>query len=162
VKVEKARKFVGAFVIACLATLFSLEAPACQVTCVELATSAKRAVLTDFEGHPLANAKVVIRDASAKAEGPKAYCGRLGPIVMKLQADSKGVVDISKLKPGEYWLTYMDDKDGESFYLSIDPSVKSNKSLELSLNHLNGSCYVVDVERNVTKPSSGSNPVEHN
>ena len=51
-----------------------------------------------------------------------------------------------------YWITYMNQQNGESFYTRFEHAESLPGSLELQINHLGGQCYLVDVERNSTKP----------
>ncbi len=141
----------GVILIALLFLLHS-SAVACQETCVEIVTSSKRAVLLDFDGNPVGKASVVIRDALKGAHG---RCGNFGEVAKTTSTDSKGRFDLSSLRPGSYWITYMDEKNGESFFVTIDPKVGSKHALDLSLDHLSGLCYLVDVERNRAKTKDG-------
>ena len=151
------RHFPDRTVLALLftATLFSVSVFACQVECVVLATSSKRVRFIGRDRKPLANAEVVIRDASKKAEGLQCFCGRFGPMVSHLWTDENGLLTFDELKPGEYWLTYMDPRAGESFYVSIEKEKSSRTPLELQIDHFANRCYLVDVERNETKPIGG-------
>jgi hypothetical protein len=137
------------------ATLFSFPVFACQVECVVFATSSKQARLIDGDGKALAKAEVVIRDASKKANGPQCFCGRFGPIVSHLWTDENGRLSLDELQPGEYWLTYMDPQAGESFYVSIERGKSKRTPFELQIDHFANRCYLVDVERNETKPIGG-------
>jgi hypothetical protein len=128
---------------------------ACQATCVMLATSAKHALLEDRDGNPLSNAEVIVRDASKNADGSECFCGRFGPMISHLWTDVRGRLDLRELRPGEYWITYMNQQDGESFYVSIEKGKKPRSPLELRIDQLDGRCYLIDVERNETKPNTG-------
>src|SRR5262249_16238195 len=130
----------------------------CQVECVEIVTSAKRAVLSDFDGKPIGKANVVIRDASRGVHGA---CGNFGDVVTTVTTNSNGRFQLSSLNTGIYWITYIDSKDGESFLVRIDPAAKSKHPLELSVDQLNGLCYLIDVERNKAKTANGlPKPIE--
>jgi hypothetical protein len=135
---------------ACSTPLF-----ACQKMCVILTTSARRALLEDADGKPLVNVEVIIRDASKNAAGPECFCGRFGPMIAHEGTDGRGRLDLAELRPGQYWITYMSQQDGESFYVSIEKGKRSRSPLELQIDHLGGRCYLFDVERNETKPNTG-------
>jgi hypothetical protein len=138
-----------------IAAAFSSPVFSCQVTCVSLATTAKQALFEDRDGRPLSNAEVIIRDASKTAEGPECFCGRFGPMISHVWTDGRGRLDLSGLQPGQYWITYMNPQDGESFYVSIEKGKKPQSPLELQIDHFGGRCYLIDVERNETKPNTG-------
>ena len=138
------------FFLMCSAPLFG-----CQESCVIISTASKEATLMDAEGKILDNADLVIRDASKDAKGPDRYCSRFGPVIKRQRTNANGRVSLSDLSAGEYWLTYMDPKDGESFRISIRSGKRSRIPLELQLDRLGGRCYLVDVERNATKPPTG-------
>jgi hypothetical protein len=53
----------------------------------------------------------------------------------------------------------MDRKDGESFLVQVT-SGKKGKPADLQINHLSGRCYLIDIERNVTKPEGWPRPLE--
>jgi len=145
-------------ILVILPFLLLSSAVACQESCVEIVTSAKRAVLLDFDGNPIKNAIVIIRDA---LKGVHGSCGNFGDVAKTTSTDSKGRFDLSLLKRGSYWITYMDEKNGESFLVTIDPKVGSKHALDLSIDHLNGLCYLVDVERNRAKTKDGlPKPIE--
>ena len=135
--------------------LCSIPTFACQVECVVLSTTAKHAVLLDANGVRLAKAEVIIRDASKNADGPECFCGHFGPIVSHLWTDENGRLDLGELQLGEYWITYMHRQAGESFYVSIDKGKASRTPLELQIDHFANRCYLVDIERNETKPIGG-------
>jgi hypothetical protein len=143
--------------VACVLLAGAYPAPlfACQEECVILTTSAKKAVIEDADGKPLANVEVIIRDASKNADGPECFCGRFGPMTSHVWTDGSGRLSLEGLNPGQYWITYMSQQDGESFYVSIERGKRSPSPLELQINHFGGRCYLVDVERNETKPSAG-------
>jgi hypothetical protein len=142
-------------VSALIAAAFSRPVFACQVTCVSLATSAKQVLFEDRDGKALSNAEVIIRDASKTADGPECFCGRFGPMISHTRTDEHGRLDIGELHPGEYWITYMSQEDGESFYVSIEKGQRPKSPLQLQLDHFGGRRYLVDVERNETKPNTG-------
>jgi hypothetical protein len=139
---------------------------ACQMSCILYGTSSTRGLLTrrsDEDGafRPIANAKLVIRDASATANGPEAFCGRKGPIMLTTSTDKRGNFRFKGLRKGTYYVTYMDPKDGQSFWVELGRSDATKKRLELPLNDSGGVCYVVDIERNVTIPDVwGVKPVK--
>ena len=149
--------FASQMLFACAfgATLSSIPAFACQVECLILSTTAKSAVLLDANGVRLAKAEVIIRDASKNADGPECFCGRFGPIVNHLWTDENGRIDLGELQLGEYWITYMHPRAGESFHVSIDKGKSSRTPLELQIDHFANRCYLVDIERNETKPIGG-------
>ena len=138
-------------------TAFPTSIRACQMMCIVYGTSGTRGVLTrrsdeDGASRRIANAKLVIRDASATANGPEAFCGRKGPIMLTTSTDKHGNFRFKGLRKGKYYVTYMDPKDGHSFVVELGGSDTTNKRLELTLNESGGVCYVVDIERNVTIP----------
>jgi len=137
-----------------LAAAYSSPLFACQETCVILATSARKALIEDSDGKPLAHVEVIIRDASKEADGPECTCGRFGPIVSHVWTDGRGRLNLEELHPGQYWITFMNQQDGESFYVSIEKGERSRVPLELQIDHLGGRCYLFDVERNETKPNT--------
>lgn len=140
---------------ACMATVVSSPTFACQVTCVVLETNAKQALLEDRDGKPLSNVEIVIRDASKSADGPECFCGRFGPMISHVRTDIEGRLDLRELRPGQYWITYMSQEDGESFYVSIENGKRTRVPLEIQIDHIGGRCYLIDVERNETKPNTG-------
>jgi hypothetical protein len=110
---------------------------------------------------PIKNANLVVREAGLKAHGPVAFCNtRFGHVVLKTKTNRKGYFDLQGLEVGQYWVTYMDPKDGESFLVRIT-SLEGGKRFELGVNHWIGSlCGVPDVERNESKPPGAFKPVD--
>ncbi len=76
-------------------------------------------------------------------------------MISHVWTDGRGRLDLSGLQPGQYWITYMNPQDGESFYVSIEKGKKPQSPLELQIDHFGGRCYLIDVERNETKPNTG-------
>jgi hypothetical protein len=142
---------------------FPEPATPCVVACVEYQVSSTRGSLVDSEDHPMLNAEIIIRDASQKASGPEAPCNsRRGPVVKRIRTNEKGYFNLSGLQIGEYWVTYMDPKEGESFLINLTTR-KGGKRFKLGVDHWEGSlCYVVDVERNESKPPGAVKPVQEN
>lgn len=139
---------------------FALPAKACQESCVTIEVSGIRGTLVDREGRPIAGAKLIVRDAALTARGPEAWClTRRGPIVKKTKTDKRGNFDLKGLRPGEYWVTYMDRENGESFLLDVK-EVSSRNRFELMVDSYGGFCYLVDVERIATKPPGWPLPVK--
>jgi hypothetical protein len=155
--VERVKRLLHVRLLACvlLAGAYPTSLFACQESCVILATTARKALFEDGDGKPLANVEVVIRDASKDADGPECSCGRFGPMISHVWTDGSGRLSLEELHPGQYWITYMSQQDGESFYVSIEKGKRSTSPLELQINHFGNRCYLVDVERNETKPNSG-------
>ncbi len=116
------------------------------------ATRSEYAVLEDFDGKPLRNAEVIVRDAS---NGEKCFGGRFGSIIGHFKTDKSGRLNLQRLKAGDYWITYMDPQKGESFLVSVGDARGPKEPLELQLDHFMNVCYLVDVERNATKPPTG-------
>jgi len=137
---------------AILLPAISVAAWGCQNECVIIATTKRSAVLEDADGNPLSKASITIRDASS---GQDCRCGKFGPIVKRLRTDKRGHFELNELRAGDYWVTYRDSENGESFYIRIENGKASRDFLELELDHFGGSCFLVDVERNATKPPSG-------
>lgn len=104
---------------------------------------------------PIPNAKLVVRDASPSANGPKTFCARKGPILLTTSTDKHGNFHLKGLHPGKYYITYIHPEDGQSFLVEIGRSDAANKRLELSLFSPGGACYAEDIERNVTIPDWG-------
>jgi len=150
------KRLLRACLLACvvMAAASSSLVFACQQTCVILATRAQKALLEDGDRKPLANAEVVIRDASQDTDGPECMCGRFGPMILHVWTDGSGRLSLGELQPGQYWITYMNRQDGESFYVSIEKGKRSHALLELQIDQLGGRCYLFDVERNETKPNT--------
>jgi len=48
----------------------------------------------------------------------------------------------------------MNRENGESFYVSIEKAKRTRGSLELQIDRFGERCYLVDVERNETKPNT--------
>jgi hypothetical protein len=150
------KRLLRARLLACVVMAAASSSPvfACQQTCVILATSARKALLEDGDRKPLANAEVVIRNAANKADGPECFCGRFGPMISHIWTDGSGHLSLGELQPGQYWITYMNREDGESFYVSIEKGKRSNAPLQLQIDQLGGRCHLFDVERNETKPNT--------
>jgi hypothetical protein len=145
--------------LACAVLLMPAVGYGCQVSCVEYGFRTATAVLLSEEGQPLIRAHVLVRAASKDGTGPSAICGtKKGHVVAELTTDNLGQFELKGLREGQYWVTYLDDKDGESFLISIEGQ-EHVKRLKLGLNSLSGRCYLVDIERNVSKPP-GATPVE--
>jgi hypothetical protein len=140
--------------VACSTWLF-----ACQETCVVLETSARQALIEDRDGKPLGHVEVIIRDASKNAAGPECFCGRFGPIISHVFTDVHGGLDLRGLRPGHYWITYMNPEDGESFYVSIENGKRTRVPIQLQIDHVGGRCYLIDMERNETKPVGWTKPL---
>ena len=75
-------------------------------------------------------------------------------LVSHLWTDGRGRLNLEDLHAGQYWITYMSQQDGESFYVSIEKRRRTPGPLELQIDHLGGRCYLFDVERNETKPNT--------
>lgn len=142
------------FLVALIAALVTplKAARACGERCRMFELSSAHGVLLNVDDKPVANAKLIIRDASPSANGPKMYCARRGPIVLKTKTDGNGNFQLKGLRSGTYFITYMDAKEGESFLVKFKRS-NSRKQFHLTLFNEMGVCYVVDVERQVVKPS---------
>ena len=106
-------------------------------------------ILEDSESKPLSNAQWIVGDA---ANGSKSICGKFGKVVMRLRTDVQGNFKLNRLPPGEYWVTYVDPQDGESFLIRLDKGRRSSGRLELQIDQLKGLRYLVDIERYATKP----------
>jgi hypothetical protein len=135
---------------------------ACSMACVIYGGYGTRGVLLDKddgEGNqrPIANAKLLVRDASPSADGPEVYCGRKGRIVLQTSTDKYGNFRLKGLHPGKYFVTYMNPEYGQSFLVEIHRSnpFKPFKRFDLPMFNGDGGCYAVDIERNVTIPDWG-------
>jgi len=117
--------------------------------CVVITTKKKVGILEDSESKPLSKAQWIVGDA---ANGSKSICGKFGKVVMRLRTDVQGNFKLNRLPPGEYWVTYVDPQDGESFLIRLDKGRRSGGRLELQIDQRKGLCYLVDIERNATKP----------
>ena len=104
---------------------------------------------------PIPKAKLVVRDASPSAIGPDTFCARKGPTVLTTSTDRHGNFHLKGIRPGKYYVTYIDPKDGQSFLVEFGRSDDANKRLDLSLFRPGGVCYAEDIERNVTIPDWG-------
>jgi hypothetical protein len=144
----------GIYMVGFMAVALAFSTPlfACQESCLIIETSNRSAVLEDFEGKALSHAEVIVRDA---ANGPSCRCGRFGPVVKRLRTDGGGHFKLNGLHPRDYWVTYMNRENGESFYIRLQEGRSSRGPLELQVDHFGGLCYLVDVERNATKPPTG-------
>jgi hypothetical protein len=148
--------------LSCLFIMFfSQSVSSCINMCEINEVSTTQGKLVDLDNLPIRGAELVVRDASEKSSGPKAYCAtRRGPVVMKIKTNSKGDFNLEGLKVGSYWVTYMDPKEGESFLVDIK-SLRGGKRFELGVNHWAISrCFTVDIERNESKPPGWVKPVE--
>jgi hypothetical protein len=147
---RKRRLAAATFLYAAL--LFPTEA--CQETCVIFDGDKEFGRLENYDGSPIRKAKLTIRVASKNAKGPavKPLGYRRGPVVKTVRTDSTGSFRIPRLQPGEYWITYRHETEGESFLVQV--SGASNRGqLTLTINSWPGNaCDVVDVERNALKP----------
>jgi hypothetical protein len=76
-------------------------------------------------------------------------------MISHVRTDIEGRLDLRELRPGQYWITYMSQEDGESFYVSIENGKRTRVPLEIQIDHIGGRCYLIDVERNETKPNTG-------
>lgn len=131
---------------------------ACQNECVVVQISAGRVLLHDQDEKAISGARIIVRSANPEAHGRRAFCStRLGPIVKKLRTDRQGSFDLKGLKQGMHWVTYVDRENGESFLIEVQGFHKEVPVL--AINHFGGRCYLVDVERNVTKPPGWGKPV---
>lgn len=135
---------------------------ACQMVCVVYSVSSTRGVLMNHgdgqgERHPIPTARLIVRDASASANGPEVYCARKGPIVLETSTDKRGDFHLKGLHPGKYFVTYMNAENGQSFLVEIHRSnpFKLLKRFNLPMFDGDGQCYAVDIERNVTIPDWG-------
>jgi hypothetical protein len=140
---------LAASIVALVAPLRAAQA--CGEICRMFELSSKSGVLLDADEKPIANAKLIVRDASTSVSGPKMYCARRGPIVLKTGTDRNGNFLLKGLRSGTYFITYMDPKQGESFLVELKGS-DSSKRFHLTLFNETGVCYVVDVERQAVKP----------
>ena len=147
--IRKTVGFVASFLI-CGTPSF-----ACQNECVIIETSKKIAMFRDLDGKAIRKAEVVIRDATT---GTDCRCGKFGRVVKQLRTDEAGHFNLKGLRPGDYWVTYMDQQDGESFYIRFEHGKNSSGPLELEIDHFGEQCYLVDVERNTTKPATAPKP----
>src|SRR5579864_3076572 len=98
----RSRVVMLAGTIAVVLAVNATPARGCQMTCVIYGSSGTRGVLMDNgdeqgKRRPIANAKLVVRDASPSAEGPQAFCGRKGPIVLTTSTDKHGNFKLKKL-----------------------------------------------------------------
>jgi hypothetical protein len=139
---------------------FSLSVHACTNVCVIYATAGTRGVLMEsgalaWPPRPIANAKLVVRDASPTAIGPETNCGRKGPIVLTTSTDKHGNFRLKGIHPGKYYITYLNPNDGQSFLVEFGSSDASRKRLKLSLFSPGGACWAEDIERNVLIPDWG-------
>jgi len=71
---------------------------------------------------------------------------------MRLRTDVQGNFELNRLPPGEHWVTCVDSQDRGSFLIRLDQGRRSAGRLELQIDQLKGLCYLVDIERNATKP----------
>jgi hypothetical protein len=116
--------------------------------------------LEDYERIPKVNAKIVIREASAAAKGPETVGGaRKGRVVIRLKTGMRGEFIFPRLAPGRYWLTFVHPQDGESFYLEVTEG-EGSEAMVFRVGNFGGRCYLVDIERNVTKPPGWPLPVK--
>jgi hypothetical protein len=115
-------------------------------------TSKNTVVLQDVEGKALGNVDVLIRDATS---GSDCRCGKFGGVNKRVRTDKAGRFELKGLAPGDYWITYMNQQHGESFYIRFEHARSLPGPLELQIDHLGEQCYLVDVERNSTKPLAG-------
>jgi len=137
---------------------------ACQETpCILFEASGIYATLKDLYGKPVQGATLLIRDASPEARGPMTICSffegtaerimRRGPIAKRLGTDRDGDFDLRGLRPGYYWVTYMQKDQGESFLLQLtDSKGRSRFNLVVGGYIRENRCYTIDIERNETKP----------
>jgi hypothetical protein len=133
----------------------------CQVTCVEYDLSGRPILLLDAGGHPLAKAKLVLRDASPSATGPTILCAKKGQVVRRIKSDRTGHINLKRVKPGRYWLTYMDKNHGQSFLIDINSTIPSDsEEAELAVARFDSNqCYLIDIERNTTFPPNWPAPL---
>jgi hypothetical protein len=155
---------LGSGVVSFVLFLAVIPMFACQETCVWFEVSGTNFILQRFNpetraNSPVANAQMIVRDASPNARGQDAICARRGDIVRRIQTDSDGNFDLKGIHAGRYWITYIHPEDGQSFLVSI-AGKQNKKRTELVTNNLNGACYVIDVEKNVTRPFGWAIPVD--
>jgi len=141
--------------LAALFLTFPVPSFACQNSCAIIETNRTVAVFEGLDGKALTNADVIIRDATA---GTECRCGKFGKVVKRLRSDKKGRFKLRGLRPGDYWVTYMDQGNGESFYVRFEHGKSSPDPLELAIDRFGSQCYLVDVERNIAKPASAPKP----
>jgi hypothetical protein len=142
-----------------LALFFPSTVLACQESCIVYSVRALQGAVRNADGKDVARATLRVRKASSTTIGPSAFCGtRKGRIVKEVRTDKQGRFKVMGLKDGVYWVTYLHKVDGESFLLRIGPQDGDAEPV-WTLNSWGGRCYLVDVERNVTKPSGWPAPV---
>jgi hypothetical protein len=133
---------------------------ACNNTCVIYRTAGARGVLMESEAEawparPIANAKLIVRDASPTAIGPETNCGRKGPIVLTTSTDKHGNFHLKGIHRGKYYITYVNAQHGQSFLVEFGSSEATKQRLELSLFSPGSACWAEDIERNVLIPDWG-------
>jgi hypothetical protein len=144
-------------VLAICCGLFAVQAFACQETILEYPL-AKRIVLLDADGKPLKGVSIVVREAFGETELGTVWGAPIGKIVRRGITDQHGNFGLRGLDGKQFWLTYDDSKDGETFFFVRQDKV--NKRVRLNINRLNGRCYLFDIEHNRTKPPGWHQPIQ--
>lgn len=146
-----------------LAAIFMLSitsAYACQESCRSLEMRAGRITLADREGRPVANARLIIREAQDQGHlGQRMLCGKaIGEVVHTLTTNRKGQFTLKSRSEAFYWVSYDDAEAGESFLIQLKEKPETDFR-EIRLQSWGGLCYLVDIEHNATRPSGWKNPI---
>jgi hypothetical protein len=153
--------------VACLFVALSISTFACQEECRTYITKgdAQLSLSDGDQSKSLGDARVVIRSAESNGKFPETLCSfkdqRVvkGKVIRKIRTAQNGTFSLNNLRDGWYWVTYDDPANGESFLVEKDSQATNDERLTLSVNDFRNACYLVDVERNVTKPPGWRSPV---